>query len=71
MRAAGRSRDMAPGAAIAAVSTAGYTAFLAGPPVIGMISEATSLYWGMGIVVVLALGILWLSGHGRAADRQG
>lgn len=71
VRAAARSRDMAPGAAIAAVSTAGYTAFLAGPPAIGLISQATSLYWGMGIVVVLALGILALSGHGRGADRQG
>ncbi len=68
VRAAARSRDMPPGAAIAAVSTAGYTAFLAGPPLIGMISEATSLYWGMGIVVILTIGVVVLAGHGEAAD---
>ncbi len=71
VRAAARSRDMRPGAAIAAVSTAGYTAFLAGPPVIGLISEATGLRWGMGIVVILSLAIVMLASHGRAADRSG
>ncbi len=70
VRAAARSRDMAPGAAIAAVSTAGYTAFLAGPPVIGMISQATGLRWGMAIVVVLTLTISLLASHGRSADRD-
>ncbi len=71
VRAAARSRDMPPGAAIAAVSTAGYTAFLAGPPVIGMVSQATSLHFGMGIVVVLTLAIILLAVQGRSADRDG
>ena len=71
VRAAARSRDMAPGAAIAAVSTAGYTAFLAGPPAVGLLSQATSLHFGMGIVVVLTLAIALLAVHGRSADRDG
>ena len=70
VRAAARSRDMPPGAAIAAVSTAGYTAFLAGPPLIGMVSQATSLHFGMGIVVVLTLAIVLLAVQGRSADRD-
>lgn len=71
VRAAARSRDMARGAAIAAVSTAGYTAFLAGPPAVGLVSQSVGLRWGMGILVVLGLAIAILAGHGRTADRDG
>jgi len=71
VRAASHSRDMAPGAGIAAVSTAGYTGFLAGPPAIGLLSEAAGLRWGLAVLVVLGLTVLILAGHGRAADRKG
>lgn len=48
------------GAAIAAVATMGYTGFLLGPPIIGFVSHYTSLTWGLGVVVVLALVIALL-----------
>lgn len=71
VRAASRRREMAPGAAIAAVSTAGYTGFLAGPPAIGFLSEAAGLRWGLAVLVVLGLAVSLLAGHGRPADRDG
>jgi MFS family permease len=48
-------------AGIAAVSTAGYAGFLAGPAVIGFLAEATSLPAGMAILVPLALTVALLA----------
>lgn len=70
VRAASRSRDMSPGAAIAAVSTTGYTGFLTGPPAIGLLSEAAGLRWGLAVLVVLGLAIAILAAQGRSADRD-
>ena len=42
--AAGRLPELAPGIGIAAVSTAGYGGFLAGPPLIGLVAEASG-WW--------------------------
>jgi len=53
--AAARSRAMAAGTAIATVATAGYGGFLAGPPVIGLLSEASTLRVGLGVVVALSV----------------
>lgn len=53
---AGKSGKMAPAAALAAVSTVGFTGFLAGPPVIGFIAHETGLR--LALVTVLALGLL-------------
>jgi predicted MFS family arabinose efflux permease len=41
--AAGKFPGLAPGAGIAGVATIGYAGFLAGPPLIGLVAEATSL----------------------------
>jgi fucose permease len=41
--AAGRVPDLAPGIGIAAVSTAGYCGFLAGPPLIGLVAAVVGL----------------------------
>ncbi|MEJ2753209.1 MAG: MFS transporter, partial [Chloroflexota bacterium] len=41
--AAGRFPGLAPGAGIAGVATIGYAGFLASPPLIGLVAEATSL----------------------------
>jgi len=46
--AAGRLPELAPGIGIAAVSTAGYRGFLAGPPLIGLVAEASGLPVGPG-----------------------
>jgi fucose permease len=60
--AAGRVPGTTPAAAIAAVSSIGYSGFLIGPPIIGGIAQHVSLTWAMGIVV-LAAGVLALSAH--------
>jgi fucose permease len=58
--AAGRQPDTPPGPGIAAVSSMGSLGFLAGPPVIGVLADASSLPWALatlilGAVVVFAL----------------
>lgn len=62
LTAAGRLPGGAPSAAIAAVSTVGYTGFLAGPPVIGFVAEATSLRGGLALVVAMGAVIAALAG---------
>lgn len=57
--AAGRLPELAPGIGIAAVSTAGYGGFLAGPPLIGLVAEASGLPVGLGLVA-LAVGFMVL-----------
>jgi len=52
LSAAARIRGLAPGDGIAGVATLGYFGLLAGPPLIGLIAEATSLRGGM-----LAVGV--------------
>lgn len=49
------------GPAIAAVATMGYTGFLIGAPLIGFIAHYTSLSWGLGLVVVMSLVIVFLA----------
>jgi hypothetical protein len=48
--AASRAPGVAAGAGIAAVSTLGWFGFLAGPPLIGFVAEATSLRGGLAVV---------------------
>lgn len=55
--AAGALPDQASGSAIAAVATMGYTGFLAGPPLIGFVAEATSLPIALGLVVLACIVI--------------
>ena len=59
--AAGRIPGISPGAGIAGVSMFGYSAFLAGPPLIGGIAEVTSLPLALGLVGILA-ATLYISG---------
>jgi MFS family permease len=54
LRAAGMQGDGG-GAALAAVSTVGYAGFLAGPPVIGSLADASSLRAALSLVAVLCL----------------
>ncbi|MCU0449297.1 MAG: MFS transporter [Bernardetiaceae bacterium] len=53
--AAGHSKTLAPGVALAAVSTVGYVGFLFGPPLIGWGAEAWSLRMALWLVVGLSL----------------
>ena len=60
--AASRVPGTTPAAAIAAVSSIGYSGFMIGPPLIGGIAQHASLTAAMGVVVVTAT-ILALSAH--------
>jgi MFS family permease len=50
--AAGRTRSMPSGTALAAVATTGYLGYLAGPPLIGLAAEAAGLPAALAIVCV-------------------
>ena len=61
LSAAGRTRDMAAGPALAAVSTAAYTGFLVGPPFIGFLAELTGLGYALYLVVALSAVVVVFS----------
>jgi len=63
--AAADQPGIARGRAVAAMATMGYTGFLAGPPLLGWVAEATSLRLSLGIVVILAGAIVVLAGVTR------
>jgi MFS family permease len=69
LSAAGRAKGVAPGPAIAAVSTAGYSGFLVGPPAIGFLAEAVGLGTALYVVVLLSATIAVLSRTVGAAAR--
>ena len=54
--AAGKSKTMSPGVALAAVSTIGFFGFLLGPPIIGFIAQAFSLRWSFTLIAFLGFG---------------
>jgi MFS family permease len=66
--AAGRSTGFAPAAAIAAVSTTAYAGFMAGPPLIGLLAQVTSLSAALWLLVLLALAVALLAPAARSAD---
>ena len=53
-RAASRAPGLGPGVGIAAVTSAGYAGFLAGPPALGFVAEALGLRVTFAVLVVLA-----------------
>jgi MFS family permease len=64
----GRLEPDAPGRGIAAVTAMGYTGFLAGPPLIGLVAEVTSLPLALGITVIAALIIATFARMVRVVD---
>ena len=52
---AGQSQTMHPGQALAGVSTIGFAGFLAGPPLIGFIAEASNLQWSFALVALIGI----------------
>jgi MFS family permease len=44
-----------PGLVVGGLSAAGYVGFLAGPPVVGWVAQATSLRWGLALLGAAAL----------------
>ena len=71
LAAASALPGMRPGPAIATVSTFGYAGFLAGPPLIGFVAEATSLRGGLVAVVVSCVVVAALAGGLRRATGRG
>lgn len=67
-RAAGSLPDVPAGAGIAALTTVGYSAFLAGPVVIGFVAEAVGLPLALGIVVAM-LALMALLAPAASAPR--
>ena len=65
----GRLEPEAPGRGIAAVTTLGYTGFLAGPPLIGFVAELSGLPMALGLVVLASLVIAVSARAAGAADR--
>jgi hypothetical protein len=66
--AAGRAPGLVPAAAIAAVSTAAYAGFMAGPPVIGLLAQGIGLAEALGLLALLALVVALLAPATRSAD---
>lgn len=62
---AGKSKTMAPGVALAAVSSIGFLGFLAGPPLIGFIAQAASLRVSFSIIALLGFGTTVMAGRIR------
>jgi MFS family permease len=59
--AAGKSKTMVPGVALAAVSTIGFLGFLIGPPVIGFIAGATSLRVSFTLIAAMGVSVVIVS----------
>jgi MFS family permease len=58
---ASKSKTMAPAAALAEVSSVGFTGFLLGPPIIGFIAHEVGLRLSLVIVILLGMIILLLT----------
>ena len=69
-RAAGRVPGVPSGIGIAAVATAGYFGFLAGPPAIGLAAEAVTLPVALGLAV-LATALIAALAHVSRRDGAG
>ena len=59
--AAGKSKTMSPGTALAAISTIGFIGFLLGPPLIGTIAQYSSLRWSFSLIALLGFSITVLA----------
>ncbi len=68
--AAGRTPGVTTGTGIAAVATAGYFGFLAGPPLIGFVAQVTTLSVGLGLVVLFTALIALSARSAAPADIQ-
>jgi MFS family permease len=65
---AARTPGIAPGTAIAGIATAGYTGFLVGPPLIGLLAELTSLGAALSALIVAGVITVVLTGTLRQVE---
>jgi MFS family permease len=59
--AAGKSKTLAPGTALTAVSSLGFMGLLIGPPIIGFIAEATSLRISFLAITLMSVSVVVLA----------
>lgn len=64
--AAGRSKVLSPGVALAAVSTIGFAGFLIGPPLIGIVAGFSNLQVSFSIIALLGFCIAVMAGKVKA-----
>ena len=65
MSAAARLPSISTPMALGAVTAAGYSGIMGGPPIIGFVAEATSLRVGLGVVLVCLVGAAFLAANLR------
>jgi MFS family permease len=58
---AGNTKDLPPGVGLAMVTTVGYSGFLFGPPIIGLIADWQSLRIALSVVAFLFIVMTFLS----------
>ncbi len=58
---AGHTNDLPPGVGLAMVTTVGYSGFLFGPPIIGLIAQWQNLRVALGLVAILFVVMTFLS----------
>ncbi|MCA4897697.1 MAG: MFS transporter [Bacteroidota bacterium] len=63
---AGNTKDLPPGVGLAMVTTVGYSGFLFGPPIIGLLADWQTLRVALGFVAVLFLVMTVLSARYQA-----
>lgn len=63
--AAGRSKVLSPGVALAAVSTIGFLGFLIGPPLIGFVAGAFSLRASFALIAVMGLCVTLVASRSK------
>jgi MFS family permease len=66
--AAGNSKDVEPGKAIATVSLMGYVGLLIGPPLIGFTAEVVTLRVALGILGITMIAMVALSRYIGSAE---
>lgn len=66
--AASKSKTMPASQALSTVTTIGFFGLLAGPPIVGLISEATDLRTAFGFPIFMAILVLVLSSIGKFKD---
>lgn len=57
---AGNAKSLPPGVGLAMVTTVGYSGFLVGPPIIGLLANWQTLQFALGIVLVLFVTMILL-----------
>jgi MFS family permease len=63
--AAGKSKTMSPGVALAAVSTIGFIGFLVGPPLIGFIAGLATLRASFVFIAIMGTSVVILSSRAK------